>query len=113
MNTSIPHFIMIKPRLKQTVLMEANNALLTFLQMVNTKLNLAKTFLCWVFAIMEISVNLLMEIMSLILSFVEVFTRQKNAKIFGKKVSVYTEFVANFSTQNVLKGQVIKIIQNI
>lgn len=58
---------------------------------------------------METSVSLHMEISNWIRFFVEIYTRQKNARIFGKKHFAFMEFAVNFSTQNAQSGQASRI----
>lgn len=58
---------------------------------------------------MGTSASLRMEISSLIQFFVEICTRQKNARIFGKKDFAFMEFAANFSTQNAQSGKASRI----
>lgn len=58
---------------------------------------------------MGTSASLHMEISNWIQFFVEIYTRQKNARIFGKKDFVFMEFVVNFSTQNAQSGKANRI----
>ncbi len=76
---------------KLTAQMEANNALLICLKLENIKLNLAKITLLLDIAAMVTNVSLLMEIMSSILFYVEIYIKLKSVKIFGKKDFVFTE----------------------
>lgn len=112
MNTFKPNFTTIKPQLKQTVQMEANNLLPTFQSAGNIKLNHAKTSLFWVTAVMEKSVNLHMETFNSTLYVVEIFTKLKNAKTSGKKDFACMEYVVNSFIQNAQRDPVSKTIHN-
>jgi len=112
MNTLRTHFTTIKLQLKQTVLMEVKKTLPFSPLMQNTKPNHAKISHSWVTVVMVKNANSLMEIMNSILSYVEICTKQRNAKISGKKDFACMEFAVNFFTRNVQKDQVIKTMTN-
>lgn len=86
---------------KQIVQMEIKITLLIHLLLLNIKQRVVKILIFWDIAIMGINVDLLMAHMNLIHCLSVICIKQKNVKIFGKKVTVYMEFDVNLFIQSI------------
>lgn len=97
---------------RRTVLTEAKNVSCGYLKAISTRLNHARTFLFWATAVTGTSASLLTVTTKWIQLIVEIFTKQKSVKTFGKKDFVFMVFVANFYTPNAPNLQVERIQPN-